>query len=113
MLFAREGQESSPSTSTSMRRSKSSGSSVHAAEVIAAYGGSATEMGRRRDEQCPMVRMGDAGMSLTLPCFSRPTRPNTSLALNWSSMAGGLTVNCVGKRLVEAAEAEEEGYASL
>jgi len=33
---------------------------VHAAEVIAAYGGSAEEMVRRRDEQCPMGRMGDA-----------------------------------------------------
>jgi hypothetical protein len=28
--------------------------------VIAAYGGSAEEMARRRDEQCPMGRMGDA-----------------------------------------------------
>jgi len=33
---------------------------VHAAEVIAAYGGSAEEMVRRRDEQCPMGRIGDA-----------------------------------------------------
>ena len=33
---------------------------VHAAEVIAAYGGSVEEMVRRRDEQCPMGRMGDA-----------------------------------------------------
>jgi len=33
---------------------------VHAAEVIAAYGGSADEMVRRRDAQCPMGRMGDA-----------------------------------------------------
>jgi NAD(P)-dependent dehydrogenase (short-subunit alcohol dehydrogenase family) len=33
---------------------------VHAPEVIAAYGGSAEEMVRRRDEQCPMGRMGDA-----------------------------------------------------
>jgi hypothetical protein len=29
-------------------------------EVIAAYGGSVEEMDRRRDEQCPMARMGDA-----------------------------------------------------
>ena len=29
---------------------------VHAAEVIAAYGGSAEEMVRRRDEQCPPGR---------------------------------------------------------
>src|ERR1700694_6195408 len=29
---------------------------VHAAEVIAAYGGSAEEMVRRRDAQCPMGR---------------------------------------------------------
>ena len=33
---------------------------VHAPEVIAAYGGSADEMVRRRDAQCPMGRMGDA-----------------------------------------------------
>ena len=33
---------------------------VHAPGVIAAYGGSADEMFRRRDEQCPMGRMGDA-----------------------------------------------------
>jgi NAD(P)-dependent dehydrogenase (short-subunit alcohol dehydrogenase family) len=33
---------------------------VHAAEVIAAYGGSAEEVVRRRGEQCPMGRMGDA-----------------------------------------------------
>ena len=29
-------------------------------KVIVAYGGSAEEMVRRRDEQCPMGRMGDA-----------------------------------------------------
>jgi len=33
---------------------------VHAPEVIAAYGVSAEEMVCRRDEQCPMGRMGDA-----------------------------------------------------
>jgi hypothetical protein len=33
---------------------------VHAAEVIAAYGGRAEEMVRRRDAQCPMGRVGDA-----------------------------------------------------
>jgi len=33
---------------------------VHAPEVVAAYGGSAEEMVRRRDTQCPMGRMGDA-----------------------------------------------------
>jgi NAD(P)-dependent dehydrogenase (short-subunit alcohol dehydrogenase family) len=33
---------------------------VHAPGVIAAYGGSAEEMVRRRDQQCPMGRMGDA-----------------------------------------------------
>jgi NAD(P)-dependent dehydrogenase (short-subunit alcohol dehydrogenase family) len=33
---------------------------VHAREVIAADGGSADEMVRRRDAQCPMERMGDA-----------------------------------------------------
>ena len=35
---------------------------VHADEVIAAYGGSAEEMVRRRDAQCPMVpRAGSFG----------------------------------------------------
>jgi NAD(P)-dependent dehydrogenase (short-subunit alcohol dehydrogenase family) len=33
---------------------------VHAPEVVAAYGGSAEEMVRRRDEQCPTGHMGDA-----------------------------------------------------
>jgi hypothetical protein len=33
---------------------------VHAPGVIAAYDGSAEEMVRCRDEQCPMGRMGDA-----------------------------------------------------
>jgi hypothetical protein len=33
---------------------------VHAPGGSAAYGGSAEEMVRRRDEQCPMGRMGDA-----------------------------------------------------
>jgi NAD(P)-dependent dehydrogenase (short-subunit alcohol dehydrogenase family) len=33
---------------------------VHAPEIIAAYGCGAEEMVRRRDEQCPMGRMGDA-----------------------------------------------------
>jgi NAD(P)-dependent dehydrogenase (short-subunit alcohol dehydrogenase family) len=33
---------------------------VHAPGVIAAYGGSAEEMVSRRDEQCPMGRLGDA-----------------------------------------------------
>jgi hypothetical protein len=52
---------------------------VHAPGVIAAYGGSADEMVRRRDEQRPMGRMGDAwdvayAASSTLPvCDSPPT----------------------------------------
>ena len=33
---------------------------VHAPEIIAAYGCGAEEMVRRRDEQCPMGRMGNA-----------------------------------------------------
>jgi NAD(P)-dependent dehydrogenase (short-subunit alcohol dehydrogenase family) len=33
---------------------------LHTAEVIAAYGGGAEEMVRRRDEQFPTGRLGDA-----------------------------------------------------
>jgi hypothetical protein len=33
---------------------------VHATAIIAAYGGNAKKTVRRRDEQCPMGRIGDA-----------------------------------------------------
>jgi hypothetical protein len=43
---------------------------VHAPGGSAAYGGSAEDMVRRRDEQCPMGRTGDAGMSRMRLCSS-------------------------------------------
>jgi len=67
---------------------------VHAAEVIAAYGGSAEEMVRRRDEQCPMGRMGDAWdvayAALVLASDEAKYITGTELVVD-----GGLTVNCV------------------
>jgi len=70
---------------------------VHAAEVIAAYGGSAEEMVRRRDAQCPMGRMGDAWdvayAALFLASDEAKYITGTELVVD-----GGLTVNCVSSR---------------
>jgi NAD(P)-dependent dehydrogenase (short-subunit alcohol dehydrogenase family) len=67
---------------------------VHAPEVVAAYGGSAEEMVRRRDEQCPMGRMGDAWdvayAALFLGSDEAKYITGTELIVD-----GGLTVNCV------------------
>jgi NAD(P)-dependent dehydrogenase (short-subunit alcohol dehydrogenase family) len=67
---------------------------VHAPEVIAAYGGSAEEMVRRRNAQCPMGRMGDAWdvayAALFLASDEAKYITGTELVVD-----GGLTVNCV------------------
>jgi NAD(P)-dependent dehydrogenase (short-subunit alcohol dehydrogenase family) len=61
---------------------------VHAPGVITAYGGSAEEMVRRRDAQCPLGRMGDAwDVAYAALSPASITRPNTLLGPNWSSMA--------------------------
>jgi NAD(P)-dependent dehydrogenase (short-subunit alcohol dehydrogenase family) len=67
---------------------------VHAAGVVAAYGGSAEEMVRRRDEQCPMGRMGDAWDVAYAALFlaSDEAKYITGAEL---VVDGGLTVNCV------------------
>jgi NAD(P)-dependent dehydrogenase (short-subunit alcohol dehydrogenase family) len=67
---------------------------VHAADVIAAYGGSAEEMVRRRDKQCPMGHMGDAWdvayAALFLASDEAKYITGTELIVDC-----GLTVNCV------------------
>ena len=66
-------------------------------EVIAAYGRCAEEMVRRRDEQCPMGRMSDAWDVAFAALFLASDEAKyigTELVVD-----GGLTVNCVLRRL--------------
>jgi hypothetical protein len=61
---------------------------LHAPGVIAAYGASTEEMVSRRDEQCPMGRMGDAWDAACAAPFLASDEANTSPVPSWLSMAG-------------------------
>jgi NAD(P)-dependent dehydrogenase (short-subunit alcohol dehydrogenase family) len=67
---------------------------VHASELLAAYGGRTEELVQRRDEQCPMGRMGDARdvayAALFLASDEARYITGTELVVD-----GGLSVTCV------------------
>jgi NAD(P)-dependent dehydrogenase (short-subunit alcohol dehydrogenase family) len=67
---------------------------VHAAEVIVAYGGSGEEMVRRRDEQCPMGRMGDA-WDVAYAALFLASDEAKYITGTGQVVDGGLTVNCI------------------
>ena len=66
---------------------------VHAPEVIAAYGGSAEEMVRRRDKQSPMGRMGVAWDVAYAALFL--ASDEAKYITGTEVVDGGLTFNCV------------------
>ena len=67
---------------------------VHAPEVVAAYGGSAEEMVRRRDTQCPMGRMGDA-WDVAYAALFLASDEAKYITGTGQVVDGGLTVNCI------------------